>query len=95
MPLLKDVPTLAESGLKDFKFTTWSGLMVPAATPNFIVERLATEMQKITASAAFREKLADMGLEAGGPVLAQYKAFLKDDMTNWSHMVKASGAKLD
>ena len=95
VPVLKDVPTLGESGLKDFKFTTWSGLLVPAATPSAIVKRLAAEMQKITDSADFRERLTSMGLEAGGPVLAEYGTFLKDDMANWSNMVKTSGAKLD
>jgi len=95
VPLLKDVPTVAESGLPNLRFTTWSGLLVPARTPKPVVDRLTAEMQKITSSPEFREKLASMGLEAGGPTGAAYASFLKADMGDWARMVKQSNAKLD
>jgi hypothetical protein len=95
VPLLKDVPTVAESGLPNLRFTTWSGLLVPARTPKPVVDRLTAEMQKITLSPEFREKLASMGLEAGGPTGAAYASFLKADMGDWARMVKQSNAKLD
>jgi tripartite-type tricarboxylate transporter receptor subunit TctC len=95
VPLLKDVPTLVEAGLTNFRFTTWSGLLAPAGTPQPIVDRLATEMHKIVTSKDFIDKLAAMGLEAGGPAKAQYASFLREDELEWRKLVKESGARLE
>lgn len=93
--LLGQVPTLAESGLPGLRFTTWSGLFVPAATPQPIVDRLLAEVGKITRSTQYIDQLAALGLEAGGPVGENYAAFVRQDIDDWRRMVKESGAKLD
>lgn len=95
VPVLANVPTMAEAGVKGFKFVTWSGLMAPAGTPQPVVDRLTAEMQKITASKEFRERLAPLGLQAGGPAGAAYATFLHEDAVQWARYVKESGAKLD
>jgi tripartite-type tricarboxylate transporter receptor subunit TctC len=66
VPLLKDVPTVSESGLPGFKFTTWSGLLAPAGTSRPIIARIASELQKVVTSAEFRDKMGGLGLEASG-----------------------------
>ncbi|MDB5795730.1 MAG: hypothetical protein JWR25_2109 [Noviherbaspirillum sp.] len=95
VPLLKDVPTVAESGIPGFTFTTWSGMLAPAETPRPIVARMASEMQKVVTSAEFRDKLGALGLDASSLSTEQYGAFLRSDMANWAKMVKESGAQPD
>lgn len=95
VPLLKDVPTMAEAGLTGFSIVTWSGLLAPAGTPKPVVERLTAEMQKIVASADFRDRLGALGLEAGGPAGPAYAEFLKNDAAHWGRVIKESGIKLE
>jgi tripartite-type tricarboxylate transporter receptor subunit TctC len=95
VPLLKDVPTVAESGIPGFKFTTWSGMLAPAETPRPIVARMASELQKVVTSAEFRDKLGALGLDASSLSTEQFGAFLRNDMANWAKMVKESGAQPD
>jgi tripartite-type tricarboxylate transporter receptor subunit TctC len=95
VPLLKDVPTVTESGLPGFKFTTWSGLLAPAGTPRAIIARMATELQKVVTSAEFRDRMGGLGLEASALAPEQFAAFLRNDMATWAKFVKDSGAKLD
>ncbi len=44
VPMLPDIPTIAESGLPGYDFSTWSGFCAPAGTPKEIIERLNTEL---------------------------------------------------
>jgi tripartite-type tricarboxylate transporter receptor subunit TctC len=95
VPLLKGVPTVAESGLPGFKFTTWSGLLAPAGTPRPIIARMASELQKVVTSTEFRDKMGGLGLEASSLAPDQFAAFLHNDMATWARYVRDSGAKLD
>src|SRR5262249_7455623 len=54
-PFLPGVPTIAESGVPDFKFVSWNGLVVPSKTPREIVQRLAREVAKALAAPEVRE----------------------------------------
>jgi tripartite-type tricarboxylate transporter receptor subunit TctC len=91
---LKDTPTLDESGLKGFDMTTWWGVMAPARTPEAVVERIASEMQKIIPE--LKDRLAAMGSEA--PTVhtpAQFTAFVQRELKTYSDLVKRSGATPD
>ena len=61
-PMLPDVPTFAESGLPDFRLDAWSGVLVPAGTPDEVIETLARSLDKLVASPDFERQLADAGL---------------------------------
>lgn len=61
-PLLPNVPTAAEARLLDFIVDSWSGLVVPAATPKEIIQRLNTEPVRIGTLPDVRERLAAQGL---------------------------------
>ncbi len=60
--MLPDVPTFAESGMKDFRFDAWVGLVMPAKTPDDIVARLSKSLDKLVASKAYEEQLGNAGL---------------------------------
>ena len=66
-PLLPNVPTLVEQGIKDYEINTWFGFVAPAGTPPSVVTRLNAEMNKILSSADAREKLGPQGFDLAPP----------------------------
>ena len=57
---LPDLPTLAESGIKDFNQGTWFGILAPAATPKEVVTKLNTEIVKIIQSPEFKKRMRSL-----------------------------------
>ncbi|NBS46541.1 MAG: tripartite tricarboxylate transporter substrate binding protein [Betaproteobacteria bacterium] len=94
-PVLPEVPTLNESGLRGFEVGAWQGLMVPARTPVDIVNRLNTEVMKALASADVRARLAAQGASPLGSTPAEYASYLRDELQRWDRVVKATGATLE
>ena len=93
-PLLPDVPTLDEQGVKGYEVNTWAGFVAPDGTPPEIVGRLNAELIKILLSAEAREKLGSQGFELASPLTpAEFTKLIADDMILWMPVVKASGAK--
>jgi tripartite-type tricarboxylate transporter receptor subunit TctC len=62
-PLLPDVPTLREAGVKDFQFTQWLALLAPANTPREVVTRLNEALRATLSSKEVRDKFAQQGFE--------------------------------
>lgn len=62
IPMLPDVPTIAESGLPGFEFATWIGIAAPAGTPKAIVDRVHAEMVKALAMPDVKEAFAKQGM---------------------------------
>jgi tripartite-type tricarboxylate transporter receptor subunit TctC len=95
-PLLPNVPTLDEQGIKGYEMNTWFGFIAPAGTPQDIVAKLNTEINRIFASAEAKEKLGPQGFDLAAPMQpAQFAKIIADDMVKWVPLVKASGAKAD
>jgi tripartite-type tricarboxylate transporter receptor subunit TctC len=95
-PLLPNVPTLDESGVKGYEVNTWFGFVARAGTPPEIVQKLHAEIGKVLADPAVREKLAQQGFELAPPTTpAQFAKLIADDLANWTPVVKSSGAKAD
>ena len=65
-PLLPDVPTMAEAGLRGFEWRTWASFVVPLGTPKPVIERLNAELVKAVNAPDAREKLIAQGLEPIG-----------------------------
>ena len=85
------VPTMSEAGLPGFQAVSWIGLMGPAGMPKDIVERLSSEMVKIMAEPAFRQRLLDAGAEPVGSSAAEFAAHMKAEIERWEPVVKAAG----
>jgi tripartite-type tricarboxylate transporter receptor subunit TctC len=94
-PLLPDVPTVNESGFKDFDDYTWIGFFLPAGTPAPVVERFNAEINKALGAADVKEKFAQAGLEIVLYNSAEFGAFLKEEVPKWAGVVKSSGAKVE
>ena len=92
-PLLPNVPTLDEQGVKGYEVNTWFGFVAPARTPPEVVARLNTELNRIFASAEAKEKLGPQGFDLAPPMApAAFGKVIADDLATWVPIVKASGA---
>lgn len=89
MPQIPDVPTMIEIGFADFKVVTWNGLVAPKGTPKDIVERLSGIVQKATREAAFKERLAAIGVEALGDDPASFAATIEADLKLWGDLARS------
>lgn len=88
-----DIATIAESGLPDYDGDGWIGFLAPAGTPAEAVNRLQAEIAKILARPAVQKFYRDLANEPIASTPAEYREFLKRDVTKWAKVVKESGAK--
>lgn len=94
-PLLPEVPTAQEAGLKGFDVTIWFGVLAPAGTPAPIIERLNRDIVAVMAADDMRKRMQADGAEARTTTPAEFAALIKQDTAKWAPVVKASGATLD
>jgi tripartite-type tricarboxylate transporter receptor subunit TctC len=88
-PLLPGVPTIAET-LPDYSADNWFGLGGPAGLPQPIVDRLNTEVNKLLADPAFREKLISLGFQPIGGTQDQMKQKILADRARWKKVIDAA-----
>lgn len=82
------VPTVAESGYKDFVVNSWVGLLAPAGTPRPVVERLQTEIRRIVTEPAFAARLQGQGLTGIGGTPEQFAAVIASERDKWGRLVR-------
>ncbi|WP_322992535.1 tripartite tricarboxylate transporter substrate binding protein [Limnohabitans sp.] len=90
-PLYPDVPTVAESGYKDFQALSWSGLSVTKGTPPAIVEKLEAAMVQALQSEAVRQRLTSVGFVVPALGSKPYTQFVKAEIDTWSRVIKTAG----
>jgi tripartite-type tricarboxylate transporter receptor subunit TctC len=95
MPQLPDVPTMLESGLKDFDVTSWQAVAVPKGTPKEIVAKLQADIAKGFRSADMMQRFNNLGFEVVVNTPTEASAFFKAEIDRWAAVVKASGATVD
>ena len=94
-PLLPDVATVDELGIKGFDATTWHGLVAPAGTPREIIATLQAATMEALKDADVRQQLENLGVDVAGSTPDEFAAYIKSETPKWTAVVKASGAKLD
>jgi len=93
--LLPEVPTIAEAALPGFEAVLRYGLVAPPGTPRAIIEKLNPALNTVLASQDVRARLAIEGAEPLPSTPAEYGADIDREETQWSKVVKASGAKAE
>jgi len=89
-PLLPEVPTIAEQGIKDFESYNWNGMLAPAGTPPAIINRIADIVSKQLATPENRALYSGQGHEASGIVTTAYADFLRAETEKWAKVAKAA-----
>ena len=92
---LPGVPTVAESGVPGYEVTAWFGFFAPAGTPVAVVNTLNAETVKAMRLQDLRDRLGSQGAEALTSTPEQFSGYVKDELTKWTRVVKASGMKAD
>jgi tripartite-type tricarboxylate transporter receptor subunit TctC len=92
---LPDVPTLDELGLKGFNTVTWYGVAAPAGTPPAVVEKLAAAFEKSVSSPEVKSKLAAQGVESYFLSTKDFVAYLSDDATRMSNLIKSANIQAE
>ncbi len=90
-----DVPTFAESGLKDFEATAWWGVFGPANLPPAIANRLNAAINAVVRDEGFRALLVPQGVTVSGDTREEFARFQKSELVKWGKAVRDSGASVD
>ena len=88
---LPDVPTVMESGIKDYDVASWNGLSVPAATPKAVIATLNQAMKAVIPSPEIQSKSKEMGMEMRWSTPEDMTARLKADIAKWGAVIEKAG----
>lgn len=95
LPVLPDVPTFIEQGVKGFTGSTWAGMLAPAATPKDVVRRIADEITAIVRLDDIKSRFEAMGTIPAGGTPAQFESFLTAETAKWGKVIRDAGVKVD
>ncbi|HSR10105.1 MAG TPA: tripartite tricarboxylate transporter substrate-binding protein, partial [Thermodesulfobacteriota bacterium] len=94
LDVLPNVPTMAEAGLPEYNFATWTGLVAPANTPPAIVNRLFKEITKALGQPAVKEAFAKQAMVVSPNASPEaFKKFIKDEIERTRKVVQAADIK--
>jgi tripartite-type tricarboxylate transporter receptor subunit TctC len=94
-PLLPEVATTGEQGLKNFEMGNWVGVLTRAGTPQPIVKKLAGEIDRILQMPDVKDKLVAQGFDVAGGTPEQFAKYLNSEIDRWGKVVKETGARVD
>ncbi len=95
VPLLMQVPTIAEQGVKGFESGTWQGALMPAGTPPAVLAKVSAELVRIIRSPEVRERLVSQGAEVHTMNPAEFASFFERERKHWAAVVQKAGVKID
>ena len=94
-PLLSDLPTIAESGYPGFDALAWNGVLVPAATPKPVVQRLNAEINAILKDPDVVQRMHAAGFDLVGGTPEDFGALIKGESEKWVPVIRKAGVKVD
>lgn len=94
LPMLPDVPTVAEAGLPGYDSTGWFGIVAPAGTPEPIVARLNAEINAALTDEAIKTKLRNMGVEPEPGTSAAFGVYIRSETAKWANVIRIARIKL-
>jgi tripartite-type tricarboxylate transporter receptor subunit TctC len=88
-----DIPTMVELGYPEFEAVPWFGLVAPAGTPQFVIDKVHRETARVLALPDVRRRLAELGLDLIGNTPAEFAAVIKAEIPQWAAVIKGAGIK--
>ena len=92
-PLMPEVPTAQEQGLKGYSSYNWNGVLAPGGTPKAVIDRIHAVLSKPLHDADTRKQMEATGYEVAGDGPSEYAAFIKAETEKWAKVAKAAGIK--
>jgi tripartite-type tricarboxylate transporter receptor subunit TctC len=93
VPVLPEVPTVAEAAIPGYESSTWYGFLAPARTARAIREQLARNLREISEEREVKEKFAGQGIFPRSIELEDFDTFIREDVAKLGALAKAVGAK--
>lgn len=90
-----ELPTMRESGLKDYEMTLWQGVFMPANTPPELLEFVSASVIRLLDDPAMRERLTKAGAQISPMRRAQFSEMYLADIIRWKRIVSAGNIKLE
>jgi tripartite-type tricarboxylate transporter receptor subunit TctC len=90
---MPNVPTIAESGLPNYRALQWFGMVAPTGTPQTIVDRLQKEIAEVLKTPAMQQRLDIEGADPVGNTAAEFSKVIKDEIATWNEVAAAAGIK--
>jgi tripartite-type tricarboxylate transporter receptor subunit TctC len=87
-PVLPDVPTVEQGGVKDYDVLSWNALFAPAGTPPAVIQTLNQALQKVLADPTVKQKMLDLGIEAKASTPGEIAARLRGDIEKWGKVIE-------
>ena len=87
-PLMPELPTAAEAGVPGYEVSSWHGFVVPAGTPQPVIDKLNREMNTIFAMDDVKKVFAQQGVVPDGGTPAQFQRFIDSQMALWKKVVQ-------
>lgn len=94
-PQLPDTPTLGETVAPDFEMGAWQGMVVPAGTPQAVVDALNAQIRKALQAPPVLKQLAAQGAQPLGSSPAEYGEYIRAEIDRWHEVVQAADVRLD
>ena len=95
LPILPDVPSVAELGMPQLEATAWNGIFVPAGTPAAVVQALHRELVKAYNAPDVREQLKNGGAYAAADTPEEFAAFIRAEKQKWGRVIREAGIKAE
>ncbi len=92
---MPELPTIAESGLPGFDASTWTGIVLPAATPHEVVMKVHAALIKVLHAKTTRDNFARIGAETLESTPEEFARFMRDDLAKWTKVIREAGIKLE
>ncbi|MDP2024084.1 MAG: tripartite tricarboxylate transporter substrate binding protein [Hydrogenophaga sp.] len=94
-PLIPDVPTFEELGIKGMIMNAWYGVAAPAGTPAAVVAKVNQAVEHALKSGELSKRLKDIGAEVRGGSPEAFATFWRSELVRYEGLVKLTGASLD
>jgi len=87
-PLLPEVPTLDESGVKGYEASTFTGIFAPSGVPPVVLDKLSSSLKKALSNETVRERYRQMGVELIEMSQPEFAAYVRDDFDKWRRVAR-------
>jgi tripartite-type tricarboxylate transporter receptor subunit TctC len=89
-PQAPELPTMIESGVAGFVMSTWFGIEVPSQTPEAIINRLNSTLNKSLAGEELQRRLAQEGADPIGGTPKEFAQFIDEELARWAKVIRAA-----
>ncbi len=92
-PLLPDVPTIAEAGVKGFNFPIWYGVWAPAKTPQIVIQKIAKDIARALSAPDLKQWIADHGAETMNMTQSEFDRFVQNESEGAKKIIEATNKR--